>query len=59
MRECVQHRLVSAHRGHDAQLYLGIVGRDENVVRVPRDDCGTDHLATFRAHRDVLQVRIG
>ena len=59
VREGGEHGLVSAHRSHDAQLDLRVVGRDEHVVLVARHDGGANELAAVGADRNVLQIGIG
>ena len=44
---------------HDAHLDLRVVGGQERLVAVADLERGSDAAALLRAHRDVLQVRVG
>ena len=50
--------LVAAEVGHDAQLNLRIVGRNDDTVRRTGHEGFADFAAAFGADGDVLQVRV-
>ncbi len=58
LAEGAQQAFVLGQVGHDAQLDLRVVGRDDHAAR-RRDERFADAPPFFRAHRDVLQVRVG
>ena len=49
--------LVAAQMCHDPELDLRVVGRYDQSVRTARDEGFADLLSSFRADRDVLEVR--
>ena len=57
--EGVDHVGVPADGGHQAQLYLGVVGRDDDPPRLRGYECLADLPAHLGADRDVLQVGVG
>ena len=57
--ESLDHMRVTAQVGHDTKLDLGVVGREEEAIRIVRDKCLTDLTAQIVPYRNVLQVRIG
>ena len=58
MGKGVEHRLVVAQVGHQAQLNLRVVGAEEDVA-VGGDEGAANFLAVVGAHGNVLQVGIG
>ena len=58
MGKGVEHRLVMAQVGHQAQLNLGIVSAEEHVA-VGRNERAAYLFALVVPDRDVLQVGIG
>src|SRR3712207_9535157 len=56
-QESVDHILVFAQVRHDAELYLRVVGREEQAILVG-DECFAYLLAVLVADGDVLQVRV-
>ena len=57
--EGLDQRLVTAQVGHQAQLHLRVVGREDQVVVVRGDECPPDLPPLLGADRDVLQVGVG
>src|SRR5690606_1203374 len=53
------HSRVATKIGHNAELYLRVVGRDEQVLTVAWHKSLTYLASTFGAYRYVLQVRVG
>ena len=57
--ESLDHMRVTAQVGHDTKFDLGVVGREEEAIRIVRDKCLTDLTTQIVPYRNVLQVRIG
>ena len=58
LAESLNHVLVAREVSHDAQLYLRVVGREEEAARLGYETLAY-LLAVLAAYRDVLQVRVG
>ena len=58
-QEGAHQALVAGHRGHQAELDLGVVGREQLPARAAGDEGGADALAAVGAHGDVLEVGVG
>jgi hypothetical protein len=52
----LQQGRILREMGHDAQLYLGVIGGENMVILVGCDESLTDFLAELGAHGNILQV---
>ena len=56
--ECPCEMLIPTEMGHDSELNLGVVGREDESVIVLWNECLPDFLATLCPDWDVLKVRV-
>ena len=55
--ECLDHVMVTTQVSHDTQLYLAVIGGEEQTPLIG-NECLAYLLAVIVAHRDVLQIGI-